>query len=280
LATGIAHEINTPIQYINENLQYIQRGFMQIRLLIQKGEEYLNQVPAERKGDFLLPDELSSLKEVNQLLENRNTRHYLEEIPKAIQESLEGIERVRKIILAIREFSHPSDNEKKPSPINHAIQNVITISKNEWKNVAEIELELEPDLPLVFCRVDEINQALLNMVINAAQAIESNPARPNNQKGIIQIKTWHTSTDVYISIQDSGCGIEDNVIDRIFDPFFTTKDIGEGTGQGLFIAHTIIVKKHHGMISVKTEKNIGTIFTIQIPINNDPSGEMERKGKL
>ena len=277
MATGIAHEINTPIQYINENLQYIQRGFAQIHHLIQQGEKYLNQVPMDQKEKFLSPVELETLREVNQLLENRNTRHYLDEIPAAIQESLEGIERVRKIILAIREFSHPSDSEKKPSPINHAIHNLVTISKNEWKNIAEMQLELEPDLPLVSCRIDEINQALLNMIINAAQAIDSNPTRPKTKKGLIRIKTWHSSTMVFISIEDTGCGIEENALDRIFDPFFTTKDIGQGTGQGLFIAHTIIVKKHLGMINVKTKPNEGTIFTIQIPINSESALVIERK---
>jgi len=268
LATGIAHEINTPIQYINENLMYIQRGFNQIRHLIEQGEKILNQVPHERKGFVLSEVELESLNEFNLLLENRNTRHYLEEIPNAVNESLEGIEKVRKIILAIREFSHPSDHEKKFSDLNHAIQNILTISKNQWKHIAMVELDLEADLPLVCCRVDEINQALLNMIINAAQAIESNPIRTPEQMGVIGIKTWHSAANVFVSIQDSGCGIDPHAIDRIFDPFFTTKEVGHGTGQGLFITHTIIVKKHQGLITVESKRNEGTVFTIQLPINN------------
>lgn len=256
LAAGIAHEINTPIQYLGDNLHYVQHAL----------ETYIE---TDKRQTHVLQSIAGSNQEAKDVLTFRNSKridHLNEEIPVAIQESYEGLERVRKIIMAIREFSHPSLKEKTYSDINKSIQTTITISRNEWKYCAEMKTELAQNLPLVLCRIDELNQVLLNMIVNAAHAIQEKQSDTNKAKGTITIKTELNKDKVSISISDTGCGISEDIVNRIFDPFFTTKEVGKGTGQGLSLAYNIIVNHHHGAIHVSTEENIGTTFTIELPI--------------
>lgn len=197
----------------------------------------------------------------------RKVNLYIKEIPNAIEESLAGVERVRKIVLAMREFSHPSQKEKKLADINHGIETTVTISRNEWKYIAELDLELDPDLPLVNCQIDEINQVILNMIVNSSQAIQEVVDQSPGQKGRISIRTINKNDWICIIITDTGNGIPDTIKDRVFDPFFTTKGVGKGTGQGLYLAHNIIVNKHNGCISVESEAGKGTTFIIELPVN-------------
>ncbi len=256
LAAGIAHEINTPIQYLGDNLHYVQHAL----------EKYIK---TDQRQTHVLQSIADSNKAAKEVLNFRNSQridHLNKEIPAAIQESYEGLERVRKIVMAIREFSHPSLKEKTYSDINKSIQTTITISKNEWKYCAEMETDLDPNLPLVLCRIDELNQVLLNMIVNAAHAIQEKQNKNEKEKSKITIKTGLVKGKVSIAVSDTGCGISEEIVNRIFDPFFTTKDVGKGTGQGLSLAYNIIVNHHHGAIHVSTKENIGTTFTIELPI--------------
>ncbi len=267
LAAGIAHEINTPIQYVGDNLSFLQRGFER---LLEVNTACTNLVQ-ERRGQVITEqDELG----LENLRSQRKIPHYVREIPVAIQEALDGVERVNKIVTAIREFSHPSGKEKKMADINHGILTTVTISRNVWKYVAELETELSENLPPVYCQIDEINQVILNMIVNAAQAIAEIVPHGSEQKGKILIRSAQSNERVIIQIQDSGCGIPPAIMNRIFDPFFTTKGFGKGTGQGLSLAHQIIVMKHGGTIQVSSEVGRGTTFTIELPIQ-PPEGEKQ-----
>ncbi len=267
LAAGIAHEINTPIQYVGDNIKFLGKAF-------SKYSETLavcQQVIHDHLEKPITQDDLDQLDELSR---QKKVSYYATEIPNAIQESLDGTERVRKIVLAMREFSHPSEKGKKLSDINHGIETTIVISRNEWKYCADLETDLDQDLPLVYCQIDEINQVVLNMIVNAAQAIQEKLPPASDQKGKILISTRKKEDKVHIIIQDTGSGVAQEIIERIFDPFFTTKGVGKGTGQGLSMAHNIIVEKHHGLIGVESEPGQGTTFTIELPVD---SSELEQR---
>jgi PAS domain S-box-containing protein len=266
LAAGIAHEINTPIQYVGDNVKFLGKAYSKYTDALTA----YRQVIVEHIEIPVRPDELDQLDE---MARQKKISYYFNEIPKAIQESLDGIERVRKIVLAMREFSHPSEREKTFSDINHGIETTTVISRNEWKYCAEMELNLDEELPLVFCQIDEINQVVLNMIVNASQAIQEKLPSGSEQKGKISIRTRKQEDKVLVTIQDTGNGIPLEIRARIFDPFFTTKGIGKGTGQGLSMAHNIIVNKHCGRISIDSEPGQGTTFTIELPVN---SSELEQ----
>ena len=188
-----------------------------------------------------------------------------EEIPKAIQQSLDGVDRVAKIVRAMKEFSHPGTNEKTATDINKAIENTITVSRNEWKYVADVITVFDASLPLIPCLPGEFNQVILNIIVNAAHAIAD--VVVNGNKGIITVSTQRNGNWAEIRIQDTGTGIPEAVRPKIFDPFFTTKPIGKGTGQGLAIAHDIVVRKHGGTIDIETATGKGTTFVIRIPMS-------------
>ena len=257
LAAGIAHEINTPIQYLGDNLHYVQHAIETYIETDQKQTQFLKSIASVNH----------EAQEVLDFRNNQRIDHLNKEIPAAILESYEGLDRVRKIVMAIREFSHPSQKSKAYSDINKCVQTTITISRNEWKYCADLETELDPNLPMVMCRIDELNQVLLNIIVNATHAIQEKQKESGKEKGKITLKTSYDEDKVLIAIADTGCGISDKIVNRIFDPFFTTKEVGKGTGQGLSLAYNIIVNHHHGAILVTTEENIGTTFTIELPID-------------
>lgn len=259
LAAGIAHEINTPIQYVGDNLRFLQK-------MVSKFAEILNayQNATLETAQPLLQE---TIDDINNLSKKNKIQSYLQESPVAIEEALDGVERVRKIVMAMREFSHPSEKKKKPADINHGIETTIVISRNEWKYFAELDTDLDPELPMVNCQIDEINQVVLNMIVNASQSIQEKMPAGSEQKGRISIRTQRANSKILISIQDTGKGIPEDIRMRIFEPFFTTKGIGKGTGQGLSLAHNIIVKKHQGMIKVDSILDQGSTFTIELPID-------------
>jgi|GEM_PF-1329658 len=258
LAAGIAHEINSPLQYIGDNTAFFQEATGQLMELQRCYEEL---VVAAEKGASL-SDHIARVREMEEGIE---LDYLLEELPRAIEQTTDGIQRVRKLVLAMKEFSHPGTKDKKLSDLNKGIEATIAISRNEWKYVAEMQADLDPGLPLVECVIDEINQVILNIIVNAAHAINDVIEQDIYAQGFIKITTRLVDGCVEVSIQDNGTGISKSVIAKIYDPFYTTKPVGKGTGQGLAIAHDIIVNKHQGTIDVYSEEGQGSNFVIRLP---------------
>jgi signal transduction histidine kinase len=189
------------------------------------------------------------------------------EIPKAFEQTLDGLARITKIIGAMKEFSRPSNATKVAADLNRAIESTITVSRNEWKYVADLTTDLAPNLPPIVCLGDEINQVVLNLIVNAAHAIAEKNAGSPDVKGTIRISTVLRGDMVEIRVEDSGGGIPESIRNRVFDPFFTTKPVGKGTGQGLAICRSIVVGKHQGTIDFQSQMGVGTTFVVRIPVN-------------
>jgi PAS domain S-box-containing protein len=249
LAAGIAHEINTPTQYVGDNLRFLKESFGELDGILGK----LVDLGGETAGQMLADADFDYLKE---------------EIPRALNQSLEGVDRVAKIVRAMKEFSHPA-REKTATDLNRAIQSTVTVASNEWKYVAEVEMDLDANLPSVHCSPAEFNQVVLNMIVNAAHAIADVVGDGGNGKGKIRVRTRPDGEFAVVEITDSGSGMPPHVQARIFDPFFTTKEVGKGTGQGLAIAHNVIVDKHGGTIKVTSSPGQGTTFHIRLPIGGN-----------
>lgn len=228
LASGIAHEINTPMQFVGDNIQFLQRAFGRLT----------RQPPRDSELKDLLAD-----------------------VADAFEGSLEGVKRVSETVRAMKEFAHPGDVEIGSTDLNQAIGTTLVVARNEYKHVADIKLELG-DIPPVDCRRAEINKVFLNLVVNAAHAIE---AKGPGSRGTITIRTSSNGSRVWIDIADSGCGIPPAVLPRIFDPFFTTKAVGKGSGQGLAIARSVVVG-HGGELTVQSKVGQGTTFTLMLPV--------------
>ena len=258
LAAGIAHEINTPVQYIGDNVRFLKDSFDELMIL----NNAYGQMLTGLKDDAVSHEALS---DVLQVVRKVDVDYLFDEIPKAIEQTLEGITRVSGLVSAMKEFSHPGTGEKVPLDLNHAIESTITVARNEWKYVADMKVELDADLPLVSCLPGEVNQVVLNLIVNAAHAIEDKATAGGPSKGAITIKTRHLSGWAEIQVEDSGGGIPESVRTRIFDPFFTTKEIGKGTGQGLAIARSVVVDKHQGSLTFETREGHGTTFIIRLP---------------
>ncbi|MFQ5753213.1 MAG: PAS domain S-box protein, partial [bacterium] len=261
LAAGIAHEINTPIQYVGDNTRFLQDAFDDFNHLMGKFHKLLMAVKKERVTEELL-------QELENALQDADMEYLLNEIPIAIQQSEEGVERVANIVRAMKEFSHPGGEEKRAINMNKAIESTITVARNEWKYVAEMVTDFDPSLPLVPCLPGDINQVILNLIINAAHTISEVQRDGGKGKGTITIRTRKIENWVEIRVSDTGKGIPEEVRQKVFDPFFTTKDVGRGTGQGLAISHAVIVEKHGGTITFETEINKGTTFIIRLPLIN------------
>ncbi len=263
LASGIAHEINTPLQFVGDNIYFLQEGFGTLLDYIKVIETDLSIINSSEATNIIT--------KLNKIKEDIDFEFLEEEIPIAIDRSQNGIQRVSKIVKAMKSFAHPSGKVKTLSNINKSIEVTVEISKNEWKYVADIDMELDKDLPLVNCSIDEINQVILNLIINASHAIDARLGDGLSQKGKIFIRTGIDEGCAYFSVRDTGIGIEKDRIDRIFDPFYTTKEVGKGTGQGLAITHDIIVVKHNGKIFVESEPDVGTEFKIFLPLKDSKS---------
>ena len=256
LAAGIAHEINTPIQYIGDNARFLEDSFRDlVRFATERREP---RDPLQREQNVVAPAPADQIEEgVLDYLQN--------EVPKAIAQLIEGIEQVAHIVRAMKEFSHPGPVEKLPVDINRSIQSTIIVSRNEWKYFADITTDLHSDLPPVPCVAGELNQVILNLIVNAAHAI-ADVVKDSGRKGSIHIQTRPIDSAVEIRISDSGSGIPQAIRAKVFDPFFTTKPVGKGTGQGLAIAHSVIVQKHKGVLTFESESGRGTTFIIQLPL--------------
>ena len=255
LASGIAHEINTPAQYIGDNLRFLLDSFAGIGTVLDAALALRAAVGDDPRMTELAATESGAIAAVD-------LDFLRDEIPTAIAQSIDGVSRISQIVQAVKEFSHPDTKEVGATDLNHAIGTALTVSRNQWKHVAEVTTDLSPTLPLVLCRAGEINQVLLNLIVNAAHAIEARGA----DMGRISLSTAQRDDAVEIRIADTGTGIPPSLVERIFDPFFTTKAPGKGTGQGLAICHTIVVQKHRGSIRVETIPGEGTTFIIRLPL--------------
>jgi PAS domain S-box-containing protein len=260
LAAGIAHEINTPTQYIGDNVRFLQDAFQDMQKLLGNYDKLLRAAK-----DHAVSCE--TVNEISAAVEQVDAAYLVEEIPKAIDQTLEGVSRVAALVNAMKEFSHPGAKDKVSLDLNHAIQSTITVSRNEWKYIAEMETDYDSTLPTIPCLPGEFNQVILNLIVNAAHAIAAAAGAESPKKGKIKVQTRRCQKWAEIRIQDNGTGIPEKIRTRIFDPFFTTKEIGKGTGQGLAIARSVVVDKHGGTIHCETEEGKGTTFIIRLPYN-------------
>ncbi len=265
LAAGIAHEINTPIQYVGGSMVFLKDAFSDLgRLLARAGELSREEVPCE-------PGMAASL---SSLLEEIDAAFLQEEVPRTIERVFKGIERISTIVQAMKRFSYPSGDDKKAVNLHTAIENTLVISRSEWKYVAETHTSFDPELPHVLCLPGDINQVFLNIIINAAHAI-GNVLRPGGGLGLISISTKKDGEYAEIRIADTGTGIPKENESKVFNPFFTTKEVGKGTGQGLAISYDIVVNKHGGTITFESEPGQGTTFIIRLPLDG---GARQGKG--
>jgi PAS domain S-box-containing protein len=264
LASGIAHEINTPLQFVGDSLYFIRDAVTDLLRALGRCQALRETVAAVPEAVLAL-DEIFADADLGFLEDNA---------PKAIERALEGLGRVGTLVQGMKEFAHPGVKEKSPADLNRALEMTLTIARNEYKLVADVETDLGA-LPLVTCVIGEINQAFLNVVVNAAHAI-ADVVQGTSARGRIGVRTWRDGDSAFVAISDTGTGIPEGIRDRLFDPFFTTKAVGRGTGQGLAIAHSVVVDKHGGDLRFETQPGRGTTFTIRLPLEPpDPSATPE-----
>jgi len=257
LAAGIAHEINTPIQYVSDNLRFTREAFDQRQVLLA---QYHRLLEAATAGE--VPREI--LDAVNAARDAADLEYLEREVPRALEQSLDGVERVARIVRAMKSFAHPGGEEKQPADLNKALSDALIVARNELKYVAEVVTDFG-ELPPVSCHIGDLNQVFLNVLINAAHAI-ADVAKSSGAKGEVRVRTRSDAGEAVISISDTGCGIAPEIVSRVFDPFFTTKEVGKGTGQGLAIARNIVVDKHGGRITFEPNFPQGTTFIVALPI--------------
>lgn len=256
LSAGIAHEINTPIQYIGDNASFLKDGYQDLNRLIDQFFKLLDA--AKQRGlDRAL------VRETEAVIDDVDVDFIRQEFPAAIDQTLDGVKKIRDIVKAMKFFSHPGDQTHQTVTLNRNIETAVLISKNEWKYTADVILDLDPDLPEIACNPSEINQVLLNLIINASHAVAEMAKK--EKKGRIRVTSRGLDDRIEITIQDNGHGIPGDIRDKIFDPFFTTKPAGQGTGQGLSIARTIIESRHGGTLGFTSNAGNGTTFVLGFP---------------
>ena len=255
LAAGIAHEINTPAQYVGDNVRFVRDELGGLLSVIQA---YADQLDDDRP--LAWEQRRASLREKLATIDYAFLR---DELPEALDQSLEGVGRISKIVNAMKEFSHPGSRTKQPADLNAAIESTATICMNRWKYAADLRFDLATDLPPVPCLLGEFNQVVLNLIVNAADAIAEQ--RGNHGKGSIVISTRHLDGHAVVEVVDDGPGMDERTLSRIFDPFFTTKGVGKGTGQGLSISRDVVVRLHGGTIDCRSTPGNGAAFTIRLP---------------
>jgi PAS domain S-box-containing protein len=261
LASGIAHEINTPIQYIGDSVEFLRSAQEEIERLLGTYQAALQRLAAGEAPEGLLQS-------VRAAQDAIDLEFLTAEIPKAFERTLDGVRRVAGIVCAMKEFAHPGHIEQSAADLNRAIQTTLTVARNEYKYSAQVETQLG-DIPEVICNIGELNQVLLNLIVNAAHAIVE--SGKDAATGRIVIATEGLRDQVRIHISDNGCGISKANLEKIFDPFFTTKEVGRGTGQGLALARAIVVDKHGGHIDVHSEPGVGTTFILSLPVAGLPA---------
>jgi PAS domain S-box-containing protein len=256
LAGGIAHEINTPIQYVGDNLNFLKDAFKDMDKVFAAYKQLMDE--AEKQGQLQ-----TQVEKVKKIIEEADLEYLHEETPVTIEQSISGAKQVARIVLAMKDFAHPGATQASLTDVNKLITTTSVVCKNEWKLVADVDLQLDENLPEVNCMGGEISQVLLVLIVNAAHAIEE---ANREEKGKITITSRMKGKKVEVRVQDTGTGIPENIRESVFNPFFTTKDVGKGTGQGLAIAQDIVVGKHGGELLFETEDGVGTTFILRLPI--------------
>ncbi len=256
LAAGIAHEINTPIQFVGDNTHFLNQSFTALLALHAKYRKIFEVSVGAASPEH---------RELRQAEEEADLAYLFPEVPKALSQTLDGVAQVARIVRAMKDFAHPGAESQAPADINKSLENVLVVARNEFKLVAHVETHFQ-ELPLVVCEISEINQVFLNLLVNAAHAI-SDVVKGTVCRGAITIRTRQDADSVVISIKDTGGGIPPALHNRIFDPFFTTKEVGRGTGQGLAICRTFVVDRHAGSLTFETAVGVGTTFHVRLPIN-------------
>ncbi len=259
LAAGIAHEINTPTQFVGDNVRFLSDSFRDLAAVLDRHRALL----LSAKSGTFIPDLIEACEAEAQRVD---LDYLTEEVPKAIAQTSEGITRIATIVRAMKEFAHPGSDEKACVDLNRAIESTVTVARNEWKYIADLTTDLAPDLPLVPCLLGQFNQVILNMIVNATHAI-ADVVKGTGGKGTISITTRSVDGWAEVRITDSGTGIPEEIRRKIFDPFFTTKEVGKGTGQGLAIAHSVIVDKHRGTITLESAVGQGATFIVRLPFD-------------
>ena len=270
LSAGIAHEINSPMQYVSDNTHFLKDAFADVETLLGKYKKLADIVKTGGAVERFVED-------IENEYEIADLDFILDEVPKAIEQTILGAQRVTKIVQAMKVFSHPGESSATGFDLNEAIQSTLNVSKNEWKYVASLELNLEKDLPLCHGYPSKLNQALLNLIINAAHAIRSRLDSEKSLQGKINVSTHDREDCILVIIGDNGCGIPEDQLQKVFDPFFTTKPVGKGTGQGLSIAHSIVVDTHGGKIDLQSTFGVGTTFSIQLPKVNPVVAQSQKQ---
>jgi len=259
LASGIAHEINTPIQFVGDNTRFVQDSFRGLQTLLSKYQELRD---AAASG-AVSPDLLATVRRVE---EESDCAYLLEEIPKALTQTLDGVTRVATLVRAMKDFAHPESKEKAAADLNKALLSTLIVARNELKCVADVETDLG-NLPPVVCNISDLNQVFLNLLVNAAHAIGD--VKGTRKKGKIRVRTVAEGKTVLVTITDTGCGIPEGIRTKVFDPFFTTKGVGRGTGQGLAIARSVVVERHKGTLTFESEVGKGTSFYVRLPVESE-----------
>ena len=262
LAAGVAHEINTPVQFVSDSIHFVRDATKDLAGLIGQYQAVCRAIGAEESAVALVDAVAEAEREVD-------LPYLLENLPPAVERSLEGLERVAVIVRSMKEFAHPDQKDMTPVDLNRAIESTLTIARTEYKYVADVETQFQP-LPLVSCHAGDVNQAVLNIIVNAAHAI-GDKVRGTRNRGLITVRTRLDGASVVIAISDTGGGIPENIRNNVFDPFFTTKAVGKGTGQGLAIARSVICDKHGGQLTFETEVGRGTTFELRFPVNGRTS---------
>jgi signal transduction histidine kinase len=255
LVAGIAHEINTPIQFIGDNLHFLEEAWSAISVLFK------------RLAHKMSPEDKEA---VQGKAGTENIDFFFTEVPEAIRQSLEGVDRVSGLVSAMRDFSRLDERRMASADLNRAVRSTLTLLRNELKYTADVQTELDTSLPEVYCSIDEISRVLLNLLINAGHSVKEKIDKGLCSRGTICVRTRRIDQQVEISIADTGMGIPEDIRQRIFERFFTTKrnTQSQGTGQGLAMARSIVEERHHGRIWFETHVGEGTTFFLSIPIGS------------
>jgi two-component system NtrC family sensor kinase len=257
LASGVAHEINTPVQFVSDSIHFVGDAVRDLFGVLEKLGVVQRSVLAgtPSRDAAVEAAEAADAAELPYLAEN---------VPKAVERALDGLGRVATIVRSMKDFAHPDQKDMTTVNLNQAVQSTLTVATHEYKYVADLETDFGV-LPPVRCYAGDLNQVVLNIVVNAAHAI-GDVTKGTDSRGRIHVRTYQDGDDVVVSIGDTGGGIPEDVRGHVFDPFFTTTEVGKGTGQGLFIARSVVVEKHGGLLSFETEMGKGTTFFIRLPI--------------